>query len=232
MLGRTLGGFALLSGWLTRWRTVGREKVAHLLGNDDPVIICFWHGRLVFAHTGWPLRRRRRLRMLVSQSRDGGFIAHFAASVASDPIRGSSAHKGQQRGGVEAMIAMTKHLKAGGDVGFTPDGPRGPRMRAGLGVLQLARLSGATIVPMAWSSTNAIRFKSWDRMMIILPFGKGVFAYGEPIVVPRSTSAEEMEAMRLRLEATLIALDQEADRAVGREAVEPAALAPQAQVAE
>jgi lysophospholipid acyltransferase (LPLAT)-like uncharacterized protein len=223
VLGRILGGYGLFAGWTTRWRFVHREPIAELLAGESAIIKTFWHGGLIFTHVGWPLARRRRLRMLVSQSRDGGTIAVFAACVSAEPIRGSTAKKGQQRGGAEALLAMAKHLKAGGDVGFTPDGPRGPRMRAGLGVVQLAKLTRATIVPMAWSASHAIRFKSWDRMLFLLPFGRGVYVYGTPMTIARDLDDAGLEAARARLEAEMIALAQEADRLVGRTPVEPAA---------
>lgn len=222
VLGRTLGGYALVTGWLTRWTWIGRDKAEAAWASGQPIIMTFWHGGLVFAHVGWPLKRRRRLRMLSSQSRDGGMSGQFATSVSSPPIRGSSAHKGRQRGGAEAMLAMSKHLKSGGDIGFTPDGPRGPRMQAGLGVIQLARVSGAMIMPMAWSATASMRLKSWDRLMLLLPFGRGFYVYGDPITVPRSADASAMEAARAHLEAELVRLSHEADRAAGREPVEPA----------
>jgi lysophospholipid acyltransferase (LPLAT)-like uncharacterized protein len=226
VVGRVLGGYALFAGWTTRWQWVGRDKAQAVWDAGGPVIKTFWHGGLVFTHVGWPKARRTRLRMLVSQSRDGGYIAQFAACVSGEPIRGSSAHKGQQRGGTEALLAMTRHLKAGGDVGFTPDGPRGPRMRAGLGVIQLAKLSRATIVPMAWSARHAVRLNSWDRMMFLLPFGRGVYVYGDPIQVARDADDETMARLREGLERDLIRLAHEADRLVGRTPIEPAALAP------
>lgn len=222
VLGRALGGYALFAGWTTRWQWVDRDKAETAWKSGSPIIKTFWHGGLTFTHVGWPAERRQRLRMLVSQSRDGGFIAHFAATVSSDPIRGSTAHKGQQRGGAEALLAMAKHLKAGGDVGFTPDGPRGPRMRAGLGVIQLAKLSGATIVPMAWSSTHSVRFQgSWDRHQWLLPFGRGVYVYGEPVSVARDATDADLETARARLEAELIRVAQLADSLLGRAPVDP-----------
>lgn len=222
LLGRALGGYALFATWATRWRWVNRESAEAVWRSGGPIIKTFWHGGLVFTHAGWPKDRRRRLRMLVSQSRDGGFISQFAACVSGAPIRGSSARNGQQRGGAEALLAMAKHLKAGGDVGFTPDGPRGPRMRAGLGVIQLAKLSRAAIVPMAWSARHAIRFKSWDRMMLLLPFGRGVYVYGSPLYVPRDADDATMERLRDDLEREMVRLAQEADRLIGRTPIEPA----------
>jgi hypothetical protein len=99
-------------------------------------------------------------------------------------------------------------------------------MRAGLGVIQLAKLSRATIVPMAWSARHAVRLNSWDRMMFLLPFGRGVYVYGDPIQVARDADDETMARLREGLERDLIRLAHEADRLVGRTPIEPAALAP------
>lgn len=105
---------------------------------------------------------------------------------------------------------------------ISPDGPRGPRMRAGLGAIQLAKLSGAPIVLFAWSTKRRIVFNSWDRFVMPLPFGEGYLLWGGPMIVPADATAEEMETLRARLEQDLIDLTQEADRLAGVEVTLPA----------
>lgn len=52
---------------------------------------------------------------------------------------------------------------------------------------------------------------TWDRFLIPLPFGRGLFLYGEPIRVSREADETEQEEARLRLEAALNRLTDEAD---------------------
>ena len=45
-----------------------------------------------------------------------------------------------------------------------------------------------------------------------LPFSRGLFVYGEPIIVPRGGGADEMEQARLQIERALNAAAETADR--------------------
>ena len=65
----------------------------------------------------------------------------------------------------------------------TPDGPRGPARKIGDGVITLARLSGAPIVPVTILTARHRQLRSWDRFRVALPFSNGVIVFGEPIFV-------------------------------------------------
>jgi lysophospholipid acyltransferase (LPLAT)-like uncharacterized protein len=57
---------------------------------------------------------------------------------------------------------------------------------------------------------------SWDRFLIPLPFGRGLFVYGEPIFVRRDGDREEQERVRRELEIVLHRLTADADARFGR----------------
>ena len=133
------------------------------------------------------------------------------------PVRGSST-----RGGVAALRESLRLLKGGGYVAISPDGPRGPRMRVQPGIIGLARLSGVPIVPLTFAVSRRKVARSWDRFVIALPFGRGVFAWGPPLHVSADAGDAAMEDARRTLEERLNALTAEADRMVGAEPIEPA----------
>ena len=81
-------------------------------------------------------------------------------------------------------------MRAGGDVAVVPDGPRGPRHQLQPGVVTLAALTDAPIVPMAFSARPARRLRSWDEQLIPLPFARSALVFGEPISVPRDADRE------------------------------------------
>jgi hypothetical protein len=56
---------------------------------------------------------------------------------------------------------------------------------------------------------------TWDRFHIALPFGRGVFLWGEAIEVGRDVDEASLEHARLRVEDRLNSLAAEADRRVG-----------------
>jgi lysophospholipid acyltransferase (LPLAT)-like uncharacterized protein len=117
---------------------------------------------------------------------------------------------------------MLRSLKSGISVGITPDGPRGPRMHASEGVVQVARLSGVPVIPCGFSAARRRTLGSWDRFTLALPFSRGLFVWGEPILVAHDADSAAMEAARRAIEAGLTSVTQAADRAMGHPPVEPA----------
>jgi lysophospholipid acyltransferase (LPLAT)-like uncharacterized protein len=86
----------------------------------------------------------------------------------------------------------------------------------------LAKLSGAPLLPMAWSSNSRRVLGSWDSFILPYPFGRGARVWGEPIHVPRDADDAQMEAARLALEAELNRVSRRADELAGVAPIEPA----------
>ncbi len=201
-----------------RWQVVGGELPASLWNQGKPFILAFWHGRILMMPYCW--RRSVPIHMLISQHRDGQIIARTVSHFGIRTVSGSSS-----KGGSAALRGLLKALKGGQCVGITPDGPRGPRMRASDGIVQVARLSGAPIIPCSFSARRRKVMPSWDRFVLALPFSSGAFVWGRPIEVPPDASSDALEAARAAVEAGLNAITDEADRLMGLEPVEPAPLA-------
>ncbi|MBF0167202.1 MAG: lysophospholipid acyltransferase family protein [Alphaproteobacteria bacterium] len=186
-----------------------------------PFILVFWHGRLLMMPYIW--RRDHSIHMLVSQHRDGLLIARTMAYFGISTIAGSST-----RGAGPALRAIMKKLKEGSCIGLTPDGPKGPRMRSTDGIINIARLSGAPIIPATYSASPCSYMNSWDRFQVPRPFGRGIFIWGEPIEVPRDADEAEVKRLNLLLEERLNDLTARADRHVGLVPIEPAPLSSEA----
>ncbi len=198
-----------------RWRAEHRDIPESFWRQGKPFIVAFWHGRLLMMPLGW--RNGAPVSMLISQHRDGKLIARVIRHFGFGSIGGS-----ERRGGAAAVRAAIKALKRGECVGITPDGPRGPRMRASAGVIDIARLSGAAILPTAFATSRRRVLSSWDRFVIALPFSRAVYVWGEPVTVPREIDSAGREAARRALEEGLNAVTREADRLVGQDTIEPA----------
>jgi hypothetical protein len=112
---------------------------------------------------------------------------------------------------------MLKRLAEGECVGITPDGPRGPATVASGGIVNLARLAGAPIVPIACATSRRKILNSWDRFNLPLPFGRGVFVWGEPIEIASDLDAAGIEQARRFVECRMNELAREADRRVGHD---------------
>jgi lysophospholipid acyltransferase (LPLAT)-like uncharacterized protein len=199
-----------------RWETVGEEHVRPYW-DGKPAIVCFWHGRLMMLPYAW--RSTHPFHMLSSPHPDGLLISSIVGGLGIKTVIGSS-----RRGGSEGLRNMVRLLKNGITVGITPDGPQGPRMRASQGAVALARLSGVPLVPVAFGSRRRRVLKSWDRFVVALPFTDGVFVWGAPIAVARDADPEALERARLKLEDSLNAVTDEADRRTGQARIDPAPL--------
>jgi hypothetical protein len=225
LIGRAIGGYMLLVGVTTRWTRVNRQAIEPFWRGQGALVGCIWHGRFILIHKMWAFGRGvPRAKMLISQSREGGVVAHASRTVGAEVIRGSAAKRGQQKGGVEAMRAMARHIEGGGVIAMTPDGPRGPRMRVKRGPVQLAKLAAAPLVAVTWSTSHRIVFeKSWDKFVLPLPFGRGALIWGNPIAPPAMDATDtEIEAVRLRLEEEMNRIAAEADRIAGVPPILPA----------
>lgn len=220
---------ALLAGWMslvsatTRWEIRGGEHADAIRQSGQGLILCVWHGRFLMAIRAWPKGAQPRA-ILISKSREGDVVARVARHHDTQAMRGSSHNKKKtkEKGGLGAFREMTRWIKNGGCMALTPDGPRGPRMRCAPGATTLARITGAPMLGVGWSTSNAILFKSWDRFVLPLPFGKGVMQYTAPLYVPRDADDAALETARLELENRLIEAAISADLACRGEAIHPA----------
>ncbi len=219
-LGR-VGVPMLAAGWLrlchatTRWERVGLPLIEPYWAEGQPVILALWHGRLGVGALLW--QGATPLHMLVSAHGDGRLIARTVERLGVRTVAGSS-----RRGGARAARDLVRLLQEGQAIGVTPDGPRGPRMRVQPGVIDLARLSGAPIVPVAMARRHRRQFASWDCFQLPLPFGRGMAAVGRPLLVPADVSEAGREGLREELENRLNALTAAVDQRLGVPPVRPA----------
>jgi len=206
--GPALGAIALrvLAGTLR----VRREEaaVAPLWAARAPLIYAMWHGRLLLLPY---LYGHRGAHVLTSRSRDGELVARWIRRFGLVPVRGSSS-----RGGADAVRLLARAIQAGREVVVVPDGPRGPREVLKPGVIALARLSGAPIVPTAVGASREWRLRSWDEFRIPRPFARCVVRFGEPIRVSRAADRAGEEAARKEVEAALRGLSWQVDEEAHR----------------
>ena len=161
-----------------------------------PLVWTFWHNRMFlipYVHQLWLPDVPGCI--LSSPSGDGQIIADVCAEFRLEAVRGSSSRKG-----MSALMSLAELVKKGYDVGITPDGPRGPCYHLNPGPLKLAQLTGAHIMPITVQYERVIRFKTWDRFQLPLPFSKVRMILGETMPIPRRMSEEDFEAKRLEIE--------------------------------
>lgn len=193
--------FGLAKLLMASWRC----KATHVKipNYDGPIIFCVWHNRLAlsmvaysqFAKKIWP---SNGLAAMISASKDGGLLAAVLNNFDVEAVRGSSSRRGRQ-----ALLESTTWLEKGFHLAITPDGPRGPRYQVQDGVIALAQVTGAPLVPVAIRIQGKISLRSWDRFQIPLPFAKCHLRFGQAVFVPREFLHEEKEKIREQLCAAM-----------------------------
>jgi lysophospholipid acyltransferase (LPLAT)-like uncharacterized protein len=183
---------ALAASW--RIRLVHEERWRALYDQRQPVVFLLWHEALL------PLlwqHRGQNVAIVVSEARDGQYLSDLAGSWGYRAVRGSST-----RGGARALLGAVRELEAGRSVGFTPDGPKGPRREFKPGVITAAQRGGGVIVPIHAEADRAWRLHSWDRFMIPQPLARVLITYGRPFGVGpgKDGFAEGLEQAALRLD--------------------------------
>src|SRR5712672_4579775 len=191
-----------------RWSVEGGDIPVRLRQQGRPFILAFWHGRLLMIPMAW--QRLAPMHMLISAHPDGQIIADAVTYFGVDSIAGSTS-----RGGSAALRTMLKRLKDGDCVGVTPDGPRGPAMTASIGIVNVARLARVPILPLTYATSRRRVLATWDRFHLALPFGRGVFLWGEPIEIAKELDEAGLEHARRLVEERMVEMVHEADRRVG-----------------
>ena len=110
-------------------------------------------------------------------------------------MRGSS-----EAGGGRALLNLCRLVEAGRCAGLAVDGPKGPYGEIREGVLRLAQLSGAAIIPLRARARPAIVLGTWDRTVVPVPFGRVDMESGPPLWLARDADAAAIGAARLSLQ--------------------------------
>jgi lysophospholipid acyltransferase (LPLAT)-like uncharacterized protein len=186
-----------------RREDIGRQYPESCWAKGERIIGAFWHGRLLMMPFGYP---GQSATILISQHRDGEYITRIAERLRYTVVRGSAT-----RGGARAFKQLLQSLKGGSNVAITPDGPKGPRQQVKSGVIELSRLSGMPILPVAFGACPRTVLKSWDQFLIPHPFARAVYVWGEPIYVPGDADKAAVEKFQSILAERLNALVAEAD---------------------
>jgi lysophospholipid acyltransferase (LPLAT)-like uncharacterized protein len=188
-------------GWTWRLRVIGEEHYDEARRRSPHAIFVFWHGRMLPLSYGY---RNRGIQVLASEHRDGELMGRTIRHLGFGHVRGSST-----RGGARAVREMVAKLNEGFDIAITVDGPK---YTVKPGPLEMAKLSGAPIVPATTSSKAHWVASSWDSFEFPKPFTRIFVRFGPPVFVPGDAGPDELEKRRVELERVLREITEENDR--------------------
>lgn len=202
LLARLIGALIVLHRATLKVERLHFEHYLGLKARGVPILFALWHGRMflsIQAHRG------EGIVTMASQSKDGEIIARWLARNGYAVVRGSTT-----RGGGGALRGMVRGVRSGRDAALTVDGPKGPPRVVQPGVVQLARLTGAWILPITSSGSRPRFLGSWDRYLLPHPFSRVFVAYGEPFPIPEELSDKDAAA---RIASALDLVTAQADDA-------------------
>jgi hypothetical protein len=188
-----------------RFEEINPEIPREFWSKGSSFIGTFWHGRLLMMPI---IYKGKKLGILVSPHRDGILLKNILKRFGFNLIEGTISIT---QTAFSAFRQMVRLQKSGWDIGFPPDGPRGPGGQAKIGIIELAKRTRRPILPLAFSASKKKVFKTWDRFLLPYPFSKGVFIWGEPIYIDKDGDQDYLEEKRQLLENRLNELTEQAD---------------------
>lgn len=165
----------------------------------SPAIFVFWHGRSIMLSPIVCIGGMHSY-AVASQHKDGRIMAKVQRLFGLRSIYGSTS-----KGGISVLRQGIRILRDGGySICISPDGPGGPSLRVQDGALYFAKMSGAPIIPVCYTSSRGWFQARWDRFLITKPFSKILCEVGNPIYVDANADAVQMENIRKNIEDFMV----------------------------
>lgn len=184
-----------------RYRYSGIQNIEALKSqNKNAYILAVWHQNLL---PGILNQTLNRYACIVSRSKDAAPVVYTLKKMNHFVRRGSSKRGNRDKGGKQAKEQLIDILKLGIPAAVTIDGPKGPAFEIKPGIIDMAKKSGAPIIPYSVVGDRFWSLNSWDKFRIPKPFAKIIIHYGRPIYVPSDVDGEDFEEISKSLKESL-----------------------------
>tara|TARA_B100001741_G_C16332247_1_gene495546 strand:- start:69 stop:698 length:630 start_codon:yes stop_codon:yes gene_type:complete len=168
------------------WKYHGVENFKRLIGSNQPVLICVWHGFFIFP-MNFLKNYYKETKIVSSTHPDSMVLAKVLNDYGFSLIKGSST-----RGSKNVIKEMMRDLKDSNSIiAITNDGPKGPARVAKGGAISLAKKFNAKLVFISGRSSNYIKLKTWDSFIMPKPFSKNE-VYINEINYPNDEIADDI----------------------------------------
>jgi len=132
--------------------------------------------------------RSERPALLVSNSPDGEILIRTLGTKDYRFVRGATGFEGGR-----ALVLLRREIAAGHSVGVAVDGPEGPFGSIREGVLHLARMTGAPILPLVARADRPLVLGTWDRTVVPVPGRAVTMVQGPLLKVPAEAGDRELK---------------------------------------
>lgn len=179
----------------------GLERIKEVRENGSPVIITSWHGKTMMMLGS--LRKYfdpNQFTLFFPDDASGRaldeFVSRLGIEVTLLDLEGDPSLEMSSK-----LLSIIRKIKSGRSSWIQPDGPKGPAYIVKPGLITIARMTGASIVPLGCYCRNAYHVPRWDRYTLPLPFSKVQIQIGKPIKIPKGM--KDIQAACHDLENTL-----------------------------
>ena len=204
----------LIAGWIrlcqatSRWEVTGLDAADAAMA-EGAIVAIIWHECSLMAPAHWPRKNGK-----VTTLSDPSPIGRVSATV-QGRLGMASTGVPAKGGAVAATREVLRRLRAGESVGLTGDGPVGPARVLNAAPLEWARAAGVPVFTYAYAMSRQRRLKTWDRMILPMPFSRGAVVYARVLdPLPRRMAPDDMAAAQERLAAAMTGAVAEAERRV------------------
>ena len=205
LVARIAGAYLSLCNRTTRWEFRGLEELKSELENG-PILLLMWHGRLLMAPYHWPLAARS-LSSLHDTSPIARVVGALQRQIGLQPMEMSA-----KLSNIAASRIVLRRVRDGVCIGMAADGPQGPNQQLKDAPLEWARVMRRPIFGYAYAVKRHRILGSWDKMMLPLPFTRGVAVFERfEGSLPTKMDPEMTEAARAGLTALLDGVAAEAN---------------------
>ena len=144
--------------------------------NEQGVIFAFWHNMLALSPAMF--MGHRNIYALISPHLDGKILNDLVEKFGCRVIVGST-----NKNPIGALRNIIGKLSRGANIIVTPDGPEGPVYKVNSGITEIAYRYNKKLIPIVSSTSKCFRLKSWDKLIIPLPFGTVKIIVGPPLAL-------------------------------------------------
>jgi lysophospholipid acyltransferase (LPLAT)-like uncharacterized protein len=168
-----------------RFTISGEDKIKEVRESGNPVIVTSWHGKTMMMLGS--LRKYfdpNNFTLFFPDDSSGKvldeFVSRLGIEVTLLDLDGDASFEMSSK-----LLSVIRKIKSGRGSWIQPDGPKGPAYVVKPGLITIARMTGAAILPLGCYCRNAYHVPRWDRYTLPLPFSKIQIQIGKPIHVPK-----------------------------------------------
>ena len=167
----------------SNWKGINEDIIQREIKGNNSVIVLIWHNQLMGSTFSWKFKPK--LRPIATSHRDGQLSILVQRKFGLDPLL-------RDKNKPTTLIRNISLASKNGDcIYITPDAPHGPVYQINTNIFKLASKFKMKVVFLTFKTNKFFQLNNWDKLKIPLPFGKGIYYWGEKVIDPSNYNEEK-----------------------------------------